>query len=163
MNSHELAETNVPTDAIVFDFETEDANIERPVIRNGTYAATVKSTVSGLTAKGAKKMTVGFALTEKTLSTEGKEVNPGFTVYHDIIIEPVGKLTMDLIKENVAKLNFAATGKKTITSTADLIGKPVRLQMKVREEQKVDQDDGTVKIYGAKHEVSGIYPMPKTA
>lgn len=156
-----MSDTNIdPTqnEAITFDFDTESANIDRPVLVNGTYDATIEATTSGTTKAGAKKLTVRYNLDQMAKSTTGKEVNPGLKLFRDYLLEPVGKMTLDMVKEGIAKLNFAATGKKTITSTADLWNKPVRIQIKVREERAGQNAEGADVTYPASHEIVNVFP-----
>lgn len=140
---------NAP-EAIVFDFNTEDADIDRPILKSGSYAATIKSTTQKTKEETRNKtLTVQYVLTDGGQSTKDKPISAGFSVFQRILITPTGKLTQEMISARVAKLNFAATGKKTVGSTADLWNKPVRIMVKVREAQGE---------YPESNEVSDVYP-----
>lgn len=148
--SEQQAEQN---QAITFDFDTSAADIDRPLLKDGTYSATIKTTtVKTKEETGNKTLTVQYVLTQEGETTKGTKVNPGFSVFQRIMLTPTGKLTQEMISQRVAKLNFAATGNKTVSSTADLWDKPVRVKVKVREAQGE---------YSESNEVSDVFPATK--
>ena len=101
-------------------------------------------------------LNVRYTLTQSAPTVDDKTVNEGFNVFQRIQLTPSGKLTLDAIKTRIGRLNFAATGNKVVSSTADLWNKEVRIKVSLREAHK---DEKTGKEYGASNEVSDVFPI----
>ncbi len=151
-------ETN--NEMIDLDFDMSEVDLSRPVLKAGTYDATIAFTRKDVTKKSnTPVLLVGFRLAQTAEDTKGNTVNPGFTITQRIITQPSGKLTQKMINERLARIANAATGAKAgKPNTGEWIGKPVRVAIKLRDEHK---DEATGETYPASNEVNNVYPPPQ--
>lgn len=156
----EDTETEQQSEIIDLGFDVTEADVARPVIRNGTYNANIAfARQEPSRQKGLPTMMVGYRLTEPSKDINGKEVGAGFTLVQRILMQPTGNLTQQMINDRLKRIHFAAAGPGRVT-TAAWVGKPVRVRVTLREPHR---DETTGEEYDASNDVAGVYPPPKSA
>lgn len=139
-NNNVTVETNV-------DLDLSNTDISRPLFDNVFVVCTTGEVKVEVSEKGLKSLVVPLVFDEPAIDTNGKSVNPGFTVTDRILITPTGGLTQQMINERLARFQVAALGlskPQNFGSTEQYIGKKVKVQFKVRQDKndanKVYQD-----------------------
>jgi hypothetical protein len=161
LNKH-MAEDTEQTDSEIIDlgFDVSEADVARPVIKNGNYNATISYVRKGVSSqKGIPQLLIGYRLLEATKDLTGKDINAGFTINQRIQLQPSGKLTEAMIQDRLKRVHFAAVGPGRVT-TAEWVGKPVRIRVTLREPHR---DEATGEEYDASNDIGGVYPPPKSA
>lgn len=150
----------VESEIIDLGFDVSEADVARPVIRNGNYNATISFVRKGLSSqKQIPQLLIGYRLLEATKDLNGKDINAGFTITQRIQLQPSGKLTEAMIQDRLKRVHFAAAGPGRVT-TAEWVGKPVRIRVTLREPHR---DEATGEEYDASNDIGGVYPPPKSA
>lgn len=147
-----------PNEVIDVGFDVGEAELDRPVLKPGTYKFTITSTSKepSKSTEGGENLVVNYSLAEMAESTKGEPINPGFTLRQWNPMKPVGKMTEKQIKDRLGSIHFAATGEKTGKITTDKwIGKTVRVRIALREPRKNEQ---TGQEYGASNDIQRVYP-----
>lgn len=148
------------SEIIDFGFDASEADALRPVLQNGMYDAEISFVRSEKTKNTqVNQIVMGLRLTQESKTVEGKVINPGFTIMHRFLTEPTGGLTQKMIDERVKRYQVVIAGPGRV-STANWIGKPVRVKVTLREART---DEKTGNTYDASNEVAGIYPPAKKA
>lgn len=151
-------ETQQESEIIDFGFDATEADLARPVLQNGIYDAEISFVRSEKTKNTqVNQLVMGFRTTQETKTVEGKAINAGFTVVLRTLTEPTGKLTAKMIEDRLKQYQAAIAGPGRVT-TANWIGKPVRVRVSLREART---DEKTGNTYNASNEVTGIYPPSK--
>ncbi len=153
-------ETTQPESEIIdFGFDATEADVLRPVIANGSYDAEI-SFVRKEKTKNTQldQLVMGFRLTQAVKDTNGKEINPGFTIVHRTLTQPTGDLTQKMIEDRLKRYQVVIAGPGRV-STEQWLGKPVRVRVTVREART---DEKTGNTYDASNEIGGIYPVKKS-
>lgn len=135
-------------------FDVTEADVMFPVIRNGYYPAMIESVKAEQSKKQVPMLLVRYKLTQKVTDLSGREVE-GLVLTQRITTQPTGKLTQDQIKRNVGRIQIAAVGPGRVT-TAEWVGKHVRLRVALREPHR---DEQTGEEYPASNEVAGVLPL----
>ncbi len=133
---------------IDLNFDVTEADVARPILKDGTYDFTIRSTRQETSKKGHPMLIVGFALAQMVETVDNKEVNPGFTITSYYLMQPVGKMTQEMVNDRFKRIHFAAAGAGRV-NTGEWIGKSVRCQVKIREAEG---------DYSASNEIAGVYP-----
>lgn len=155
-------EVPVGQDSEIIDlgFDVTEADVARPVLRNGNYDATIVfARKEQSRQKGLPTMTVGYRLTKGGMDITGKDIRPGFTIVQRILMQPTGGLTEEMIRRRLQQIHFAAAGPGRVTTGA-WIGKPVTIRVTVREPHR---DETTGEEYDASNDIARVYPPPKSA
>lgn len=142
------------SEIIDLGFDVTEADVARPVLKAATLNAEIAFVRTVKTSKDQPQMNIGYRLTEPAQSIDGKTVNPGFMVFQRFLLVPSGGYTEDMILTNKKRVHFAACGKGLAKNTGEWVGKPVRVQVKFR-----DEHDG----YAASNEVGMVMPPSKSA
>lgn len=153
---------NQEPDSEIIDlgFDVSEADVARPVLRNGTYDAVIAFARPETTRqKGLPQLVIGYRLTEPTTDINGKEVGEGFTIIQRVLMQPSGGYTERMMKDRLGRIHFAAAGPGRV-STKDWIGKPVRVRVTLREPHR---DEATGQEYDASNDIGGVYPPTKSA
>jgi hypothetical protein len=146
------------SEIIDFGFDATEADIARPVMQNGVYDADVSFVRSEKTKNTQmQQLVMGFRLTQEAKDTNGKPINPGFTVIHRFLVEPTGGLTKQMIEDRLKRYQVGIAGPGRV-STANWVGKSVRIKVTIREART---DEKTGNTYEASNEIGGIYPAKK--
>lgn len=160
-----MQETQEQTESEIIDFgfDATEADLARPVIQNGIYDAEVAFTRHVRTKNTPEdekpnQLSMGFRLTQSAKTVDGKEVNPGFMVFHRTLTRPTGDLTQKMIEDRLKRYQAAIAGPGRVT-TAEWAGKPVRVKVTLRE-ARVDEKTGN--SYDASNDVGGIFPAKKS-
>ena len=155
-NQQQVVETP-DTDIIDLGFDADESAFKRPVIRGGSYKAEVTFAQRRPSAvKGTLMWNIGLKLTESTKDTQGKEVNPGFTLFYRFLAEPSGKMTQERINNFCERMQFATNGKSHVNS-GTWVGKTVQIGVRVREPHTDDSGNS----YDESNEVTGVFPVKK--
>lgn len=148
------------SEIIDLGFEVSEADVARPVLKRGTYAAIISfARQEPSRQKGTPTLLVGYRLTEPTKTVDGKDVGAGFTIIQRILMQPTGKLTQQMINDRIKRVHFAAAGPGRVT-TAAWVGKPVRVLVTLREPHR---DETTGEEYDASNDIGGVYPPAKSS
>jgi hypothetical protein len=131
-----------------------EADVARPILKAATLDAEIAFVRTATTQKGQPQLNIGYRITEPAQSIDGKTVNAGFMVFQRVLMVESGNYTNAMKEDRLKRIHFAACGAGTAKNTGEWVGKPVRVQVKFR-----DEHDG----YAASNEVGGVYPMPKSA
>jgi hypothetical protein len=156
------AEVPVGQDSEIIDlgFDVSEADVARPVIKNGNYNANIAFVRrANSSQKNIPQLLVGYKLLEPTKDLQGRDINAGFTITQRIMLQPSGKLTQEMIQDRLKRVHFAAVGPGRVT-TAEWVGKPVRVRVTLREPHR---DEATGEEYDASNDIGGVYPPPKSA
>jgi hypothetical protein len=159
-NSPDEVPVGQDSEIIDLGFDVTEADVARPVIRAGNYNATIAfARRANSSQKGIPQLLVGYRLSEPSKDLQGKDINPGFTITQRIMLQPTGKLTEDMIQRRVKQVHFAACGPGRVT-TAEWVGKPVRVRVTLRDPHK---DEATGEEYDASNDISSVLPPPRSA
>jgi hypothetical protein len=157
-----MAEETEPQDSEIIDlgFDVTEADVARPLLKPGSYNAVIAfARKEPSRQKQIPLLLVGYRLTEPFMDINGKQVNAGFTLTQRIMLRPSGKLTQDMIQDRIKRVHFAAAGPGRVT-TAEWVGKPVRIRVTLREAHR---DEATGEEYDASNDIGGVYPPPRSA
>ncbi len=144
---------------IDFNFDASEADIQRPIIKNGYYPLEL-STVKQIVSKNNHPMlTVGFKSTTPLPTVDGKEVNPGFFFSTNILLKPTGDLTQEMIEARLKEFHVSLVGPGKV-STQNWPGKVANVQLKLREPSR---NETTGEEYPARNEIGSIRPVKKAA
>src|SRR4030095_5792514 len=91
-------------------FDVSEADVARPVLKDGTYDMTIGFTRQETSKNGHPMLVVGFRLAQNAEDTQGKQVNPGFTITQRYLREPTGKMTKQQVQDRFKRIHFAAAG-----------------------------------------------------
>lgn len=150
-----MPETETQTSEIIdLGFNVSEADVARPVLKDGTYDMTIGFTRPEKSKNGHPMLLVGYRLAQTAEDTKGKTVNPGFTIVQRYMRNPSGDLTEKMIQDRFKQIHFAAAGEGAV-NTGAWIGKTVRARVKLRE-PSVNKTTG--EEYPESNEVSGVYP-----
>jgi hypothetical protein len=161
-NTMEETQQQSESDSEIIDlgFDVSEADVARPVIKDGNYNATIAFARKGLSSqKQIPQLLVGYRLTEPTQDINGKDIGAGFTITQRIQLQPTGKLTEAMIQDRIKRVHFAACGPGRVT-TAEWVGKPVRIRVTLREPHR---DEQTGEEYDASNDIGRVFPPQKSA
>lgn len=150
------------SEIIDFGFDATEADLARPILQNQMVDAEVAFTRHIKTKnqpEDAKpnQLSMGFRLTQSAKTVDGKEVNPGFMVFHRTLTRPTGDLTEEMIKSRLRRYQAVIAGPGSV-NTGSWVGKPVRIKVTLREART---DEKTGNTYEASNDVGGIFPPTK--
>lgn len=139
----------------------KDVETKYPVLVAGLYAMTIKGfkrddKPNRTSGKPQSMLLVELATNDmaKNKNNDDADVPPGHKLTDRIILTPVGELTLDMIKQKLARLMDGALGHHDAAfNTDDLVGKTVLVQVAVRPER---EDKG--KTYAESNEISKYIP-----
>jgi hypothetical protein len=137
-NNNVTVETEIPIDL-------SNTDISRPLFDNVFVNCTTGEVKVEVSEKGLKSLVVPLVFDEPATDTNGKQVQPGFTVTDRILITPTGGLTQQMINERLARFQVAALGlskPQNFGATDQYISKKVKVGFKTR----VDKNDAS-KVY----------------
>jgi len=143
-----MADENTQNEIIDLGFDVSEADVTRPVLKDGTYDMTIGFTRSETSKNGHPMLLVGFRLAQNAEDTTGKTVNPGFTLIQRYLTQPTGKMTKEQIQDRFKRIHFAAAGEGKV-NTGAWIGKTVKARVKIREAQGE---------FGESNDISNVYP-----
>lgn len=143
-----MAEENTQNEIIDLGFDVTEADVARPVLKDGTYDMTIGFTRGETSKNGHPMLVVGYRLAQNAEDTQGKQVNPGFTVMQRYLMKPTGKMTQAQINDRFKRIHFAAAGAGKV-STGAWTGKTVRARVKIREAEG---------DFAESNDISGVYP-----
>lgn len=129
-------------------FDVNEADVARPILKDGTYDMTIGFTRKETSKNGHPMLLVGFRLAQTAEDTNGKSLNPGFTIVQRYLTQPTGKMTQEQIQDRFKRIHFAAAGEGKV-NTGAWIGKTVRARVKIREAQGE---------FGESNDVSNVFP-----
>lgn len=136
-------------------FDINEADVARPVLQGGTLDFTIAATRREPSKqKQIPQLIVVFKLAEMAKDTQGRDVNPGFTLTQRYLTQPTGGMTQEMIKRNIGQIQVAAAGAGRV-NTEGWIGKTVRCSVRLRE---AHTDQKTGKQYGESNEISAVFP-----
>jgi hypothetical protein len=142
-------------EVIDLNYDVTEADVARPILQGGTYNFTIQRTYQEQSRKaGIPTLVVVYNLAEVAKDTQGRDVNPGFTVFQRILMKPTGGLTKEMIDQRIKSIHFAAAGEGRVT-TGVWIGKTVRCRVSLREAHR---DEATGTEYGESNEISRVMP-----
>src|SRR6266446_2569989 len=128
-----MAETDtVQNEIIDLGFDVKEADVARPVLKDGTYDMTIGFTRGETSKNGHPMLLVGYRLAQSAEDTRGRSVNPGFTITQRYMRKPSGDLTQAMIDDRFKAIHFAAAGEGAV-NTGAWIGKTVKARVKIRE------------------------------
>ena len=150
------------SEIIDFGFDATEADLARPVLQAQTCdaeVAFVRHVKTKNQPEDAKpnQLSMGFRLTQSAKTVDGKEVNPGFIVFHRTLTVPTGDLTQKMVEDRLKRYQAAIAGPGRV-NTGNWQGKPVRIKITLRE-ARTDEKTGTA--YDASNDVGGIFPVKK--
>lgn len=142
-------------------FDVTEADVARPILKDGTYDFTITSVKSGESSQAKiPQISVGFKLAQDAESDDGKPVRAGQVVlFRNYLRQPTGKLTQEMIQNQFQQIHFAAAGAGRVNTEAWL-NKPVRCRVSIRESRT---DKQTGKTYAARNEIERVLPPAATA
>lgn len=138
----------VQNEIIDLGFDVNEADVARPVLKDGTYDMTIGFTRGETSKNGHPMLLVGYRLAQSAEDTRGRTVNPGFTITQRYMRKPSGDLTQKMIDDRFKLIHFAAAGEGSV-NTGAWIGKTVKARVKIREAKGE---------FSESNEVSGVYP-----
>jgi hypothetical protein len=142
-------------EVIDLGYDVTEADVARPILQAGTYDFTIQRTYQEASRKaGIPTLVVVYSLTEVAKDTQGRDVNPGFTMFQRILMKPTGGLTKEMIDQRIKSIHFAAAGEGRVTTSA-WIGKTVRCRVSLRESHK---DEATGTEYGESNDIARVLP-----
>lgn len=152
---------NQDNEIIDLGFDVTEADVARPILKDGTYDFTITSVKSGESSQAKiPQISVGYKLAQDAEADDGKPVRAGqVTLFANYLRQPTGKLTEAMIRERFQQIHFAAAGAGRVNTEAWL-GKPVRCRVSIRE-KRTDQKTG--KEYAARNEVDRVLPPAQNA
>jgi hypothetical protein len=104
----------------------------QPFLPNGIYDVTVAEVKLDKLKepKVGNLVKIKLTLNNPALDVEGKPVNPGFPIFDQIVITPVGNLTMDMIQTSLARFQEGTIGTKgRFTPLEQYIGQVAQVQV----------------------------------
>lgn len=143
-----MAEETQQNEVIDLGFDVNEADVARPVLKDGTYDMTIGFTRSETSKNGHPMMLVGYRLAQDAEDTQGKKVNPGFMILQRYLRQPTGNMTQSMVEDRFKRIHFAAAGEGKV-NTGAWIGKTVRARVKIREAQGE---------FGESNDISAVYP-----
>jgi len=147
--------TDTQSEIIDLGFDVSEADVLRPVLQSGTYDFTIASTRKEPSRqKQIPQLLVVYRLAEPAVDSQGRTVNPGFTIIQRYLLQPTGGLTMEMIQRRIKEIHFAAAGEGKVTTEA-WIGKVVRCRVNMREAH-TDPVSGVE--YGETNEIVRVMP-----
>jgi hypothetical protein len=150
-----MPETEAQNEVIDLGYDVNEADVARPVLQGATLNFTIQRTYQENSRKqGIPTLVVVYGLAEVAKDTQGREVNPGFTIFQRILMKPTGGLTQEMIDQRIKSIHFAAAGEGRV-STGAWIGKTVRCRVNLRESHK---DEATGTEYGESNEIVRVMP-----
>lgn len=130
-------------------FDVNEADVARPILKDGTYNFKIGFTRKETSKNGHEQVLVGYRLEEVAEDTNGRPVNPGFTIISRYLTKPTGKMTQEMISDRFKRIHFAAAGEGRV-NTGEWIGKSVRARVKIREAQGE---------FPESNEIAGVMPV----
>jgi hypothetical protein len=159
-NNMEQQETQPQSTTLDIKFDVKEADVTRPVLQGGTYDCTIGfARQEPSRKKGIPTLTVGYRTAQLVTDTQGRPVNPGFTVMQRVILKPTGDLTQKMIDDRVKQIHFAACGEGHFDgNTAQWLGKKVRCRVQLREPHI---DETTGEEYPESNEINRVLSAAK--
>lgn len=135
------------------DILTEDlsgVDTSMPLIRDELYEVKLASLKVGKTKAGKGSLNLRFDTLNETKDIEGKHVNSGYPLFHQVTLTPSEKYTKDQIKKAVAQI---AQALKVKTLTEQCVGLKCLVKTRVRKER---EDETTGEVYPARVEIKSF-------
>lgn len=151
-------ETDQPVSTTIdLAFDVKEADVTRPVLQGGTYDFTIGfARQEPSRQKQLPQLLVGYRLAEVAKDTNGRDVNPGFTITQRILLKPTGKMTQEQIEGRIKQIQFATNGESSFKGdTSVWLGKKVRCRVTLRESHR-DEVSGVE--YGESNDVARVMP-----
>lgn len=93
------------------DLDLSDVSLERPLIDNQTVLCTTGNVKIEKSDDGqSQRVVIPLTLEAPVSCTKGNTLHVGFQVTDSILITPTGGLTMEIIKEKLARFQVAVLG-----------------------------------------------------
>jgi hypothetical protein len=143
-----MPETETQNEVIDLGFNVTEADVARPILKDGTYDMTIAFTRQETSKNGHPMLVVGYRLAQQAEDTNGKPLNPGFMITQRYLTQPTGKMTSEQIQDRFKRIHFAAAGTGKV-STGAWTGKTIRARVKIREAEG---------DFGESNDVSAVYP-----
>lgn len=149
---HMLDETN--SEFIDLDFDMAEAELSRPIIKDTTIKARVKSTKLSTKDNGDRNLEVTYETAQPTTSSEGKELPEGQLLKKSYPMEDRGQMRAGQARDTLGKIHFAVTGdKEGRPNTGAWLNKLIVLKLSIRPERT---DEATGRTYEASNEISNV-------
>jgi hypothetical protein len=150
-------ETQPQSTTIDISFDVNEADVARPVLQGGQYDFTIGfAREEPSRKKGLPQLLVGYQLAQMAKDTQGRDVNPGFTITQRLLIQPTGGLTLKMITDRLKQIQFATNGESKFNGDTSIwLGKKVRCSVALREPH-ADKETGSE--YGESNEITRVMP-----
>ncbi len=122
----------------VIESDLSNVDLQRPLIKGLVLCRTGELSIDEKQSKKGemlKYLNIPLQLEEVTTSTEGKSIQPGFTITDRILITPTGGLTQERVNERLARFQIAALAiakPTTFGAVSQYSGKLIKVKLDTR-------------------------------
>lgn len=120
-----------------------DVDTDFPILANGTYSGIIAECAMGKTKANKDVINVVIKTSMPAPMKKGGTAQPGFPLRHMLMLEPTEKMTVDMIKKNLALFKLAAFGTKdgSFGNPAEYVGRPITVKVVIKSDEEFGEQN----------------------